>query len=97
MSYKIRLEKGAKLDIDDALFYYENEVSKKVAQKFLDDIENRLKSLKINPFYRIYYKDFRGIPLKKYPYIVFFKIDEDNKLILVNSVFQTDQNPNKRF
>ncbi len=29
MSYKINLEKGAELDIDEALFYYKNSISKK--------------------------------------------------------------------
>ncbi len=39
---------------------------------------------------------YRGLPLKKYPYTIFYKIDEDNKLILVNAVFQANQDTNKR-
>lgn len=93
MSYKINLEKGAELDIDEALFYYKNNVSKKVAGTFSADVRKAYKALRINPYYRQYANGYRGLPLKKFPYIIFFKIDEENKIIAINSVFETHQNP----
>ncbi len=95
MSYKINLEKGAKLDIDDALFYYRNNVSKRVAKNFSADVRKGFKAIKINPYYRQYANGYRGLPLKKFPYIIFFKIDEENKIIFINSVFETHQEPKK--
>ncbi len=95
MSYKINLEKGAKLDIDDALFYYKNNVSKSVAKNFSTDVRERFKAIKINPYYRQYANGYRGLPLKTFPYIIFFKIDEENKIVYINSVFETHQHPCK--
>ncbi len=96
MDYNIEISNGAELDIEEAVFYYKRQASARIAQNFLKDFKARLKDIKCNPFYQIYYRDFRGLPLKKYPYIIFFQIDEENKVILINSVFQTFQNPNKR-
>ncbi len=77
MSYKIKLEKGAELDIDDeALFYYKTKVSVRIARNFKKEVKDTLRYIKMNPFYRFYHKDFRGIPLKKYPYIIFYKVNE---------------------
>ena len=43
-----------------------------------------------------YYKNFRGLPLKKFPYIIFFQVDEIRKLISINAVFQGNQDIDKR-
>lgn len=34
--------------------------------------------------------------LKKYPYIIFFQVDENRKLISINAVFQGNQDIDKR-
>lgn len=96
MGYKIKISPIAKENIKDAIFYYKTNVSLKVAINFLKDYEQTLDKITINPFYRVYYKNFRGIPLKKYPYIIFFRIDENKKQILINAVFHTNQDTGKR-
>ncbi len=50
MSYKIKLEKGAELDVDKALFYYKTKVSVTVAQNFKKDVKDTLRYIKMNPF-----------------------------------------------
>ncbi len=96
MDYKIRISPIAKANIKDAVSYYKNEVSIKVALNFVKDYEQTLQKIKQNPFYQIYYKNFRGLPFKKYPYIIFFQVDENRKLISINAVFQGNQNIDKR-
>lgn len=96
MDYKIRISPIAKANIKDAVSYYKNEVSIKVALNFVKDYEQTLQKIKQNPFYQIYYKNFRGLPFKKYPYIIFFQVDENKKLISINAVFQGNQNIDKR-
>lgn len=96
MDYKIRISTIAKANIKDAVSYYKNEVSIKVALNFVKDYEQTLQKIKQNPFYQIYYKNFRGLPFKKYPYIIFFQVDENRKLISINAVFQGNQNIDKR-
>ena len=72
---------------------------KKIAQNPFFQIyyyELTLKKIAQNPFFQIYYKDFRGLTFSKYPYIIFFQIDETNKLILVKAVFNASQDIGKR-
>jgi hypothetical protein len=69
--------------------------NKKVASDFVAEYQKALTTIRKQPFFRIFYKDFRGYPLKKYPFIVFYQIQEKEKLILVKSVFHTAQNPDK--
>ncbi|MFC0346035.1 type II toxin-antitoxin system RelE/ParE family toxin [Epilithonimonas hispanica] len=96
MAYKVKVSPNAKLDIREAVAYYKKKASVKVAQNFVTDYQATLKKILQNPFFQEYYKDFRGLPLKKYPYIIFYKIAEDKKLILVDAVFQANQDTSKR-
>ena len=81
MNYKIRISSLAKSHIKEAVSYYKKEASLKVAQNFVKDYEQTLQKIKQNPFFQRYYKNFRGLPLKKYPYIIFYQVDENRKLI----------------
>ncbi len=96
MAYKIRVSPNAKLDIREAVAYYKKKASVKVAQNFVKDYELTLEKIKQNPLFQVYYKDFKGLPLKKYPYVIFYKIDQERKLILINAIFQANQDTNKR-
>ena len=96
MGYKIRISPTARANIKEAVTYYKKENSIKVAQNFVKDYEQTLQKIIQNPFYQIYYKNFRGLPFKKYPYIIFYQVDENRKLISINAVFQGNQNIDKR-
>lgn len=96
MAYKAVISPIAKADIRQAIAYYKKEASLQVAQNFVKDYELTLQKIFQNPFFQIYYRDFRGLVFNKYPYIIFYQIDEKNKLILVKSVFNASQNTDKR-
>ncbi len=96
MDFKVKVSPIAKANIREAVSYYKKEASVKVAQNFVKDYGDTLNKIKQNPFFQVYYKDFRGLPLKKYPYIIFYQIYESKKLILVKAVFNAYQDTAKR-
>lgn len=96
MAYKSIVSPVAKANIREAVAYYKKVASLKVAQNFIKDYEFTLQKIIQNPFFQIYYKDFRGLPFKKYPYLIFYQVDEDQKLILIKGVFHGKQNTSKR-
>ena len=96
MNYKIRISSLAKSHIKEAVSYYKKETFLKVAQNFVKDYKQTLQKIKQNPFFQRYYKNFRGLPLKKYPYIIFFQVNESKKLISINAVFQGNKDTDKR-
>lgn len=95
MNYRIIISPNASKNIDDAVEYYVEHVSKKVALDFLADFQKTYKALQKNPFYQIHDKTYRFVPFAKFRYIAFFIVDEINKTVLLNAVFHTSQDPNK--
>lgn len=95
MNYKIVLTPVAKQNIDEATAYYKNKVSARVAKLFIDDYRKAFKDILKTKYFRFFFQDFRGKPMKKFPYIVFYTIDEEQKIILIKAVFNTSQDDQK--
>ena len=95
MAYKIIVSPIAIKNIDNAVNYYIEEVSKKVALDFLNDYKKTYKDLQKNPFYPFHDSNYRYLPFKKFPFIAFFLVDEPSKTVFLNAVFNTHQNPDK--
>ncbi|MCB9201479.1 MAG: type II toxin-antitoxin system RelE/ParE family toxin [Flavobacteriales bacterium] len=94
INYKIRLSDIADQEINKAIEYYKNQ-SQTGELNFKKQLNQALNTLEINPFFQFRYKNIRAIPFKSLPYLVFFEIDENDKIIYVYSIFNTYQNPNK--
>lgn len=95
MAFKILISEEAQSDLENSFFYYKENVSKKVATEFLKDFRNSLKTIHQNPYFKVWYDDFRGKMMKKYPFIIFYIIDVKENTILISRVFHTSQNPQK--
>lgn len=96
MAYKVVVEPEAQQDIDLALDYYSSVTDDvNVLINLLDDIEQAYSALKINPFFQIRSKHYRALPLRKYPYLMFFEVLEAERIVKVVSLFNTSQDPKK--
>jgi plasmid stabilization system protein ParE len=93
MDYKLVITPLAQKDIEKAIEYY-TEVSTNAPVNFLNAIENAYKTLEINPHFRILYKNYRALPLKKFPFILVFIINNENEVI-VNACFHTSKSTKK--
>ena len=93
MAYKSIVSPIAIKNIDIAVTYYTEEVSKKVALAFLNDYKKTYKDLQKTPFYTFHDSKYRYLPFKKFPFIAFFLVDEPTKTSFSNTVFNTHQSP----
>jgi len=82
----------AKIDIQDQIHFY-NDKQKGLGKRFYNDVKSTFKTIRKNPFFQIRYKDVRCLPLKKFPAMVHYTVDE--KQITVRAVFHTSQDPQK--
>lgn len=57
------------------------------------DIDQTFDSLEINPFCQIRTKSYRAIPLRKFPFLVFFEVFEVKNIVKILRVFNTSLNP----
>lgn len=95
MSYKIVITPDAIENIDNAIHYYKKEVSTHVAKLFINDYKKTFKDIQKTKYFQFFFENFQGKPMKKFPYIVFYTIDEDLKIIIIKAVFHTSQNIDK--
>jgi plasmid stabilization system protein ParE len=95
MKFKLIISDEAKADIEHSYLYYKTKVSKKVADQFFKDFKSTLGTISKNPYFKIWFEDFHGKLLKKYPFLIFYTIDKNVKVIVISRVFHTSENPEK--
>lgn len=93
MPFEVVITPSAELDIIEGYKYYSSNISIKVADSFMIDIDQTFDSLEINPFYQIRTKSYRAIPLRKFPFLVFFEVFEVKNIVKILRVFNTSLNP----
>jgi plasmid stabilization system protein ParE len=90
----LRYTDRAKDDVELAFAWYERQ-RRGLGFEFLDCVEIAVKSILDNPeMYRVYYSIFRGCVIRRFPFFVFYTIE--NNEIVVHSVFDNRQDPKKR-
>ena len=91
---KLRYTDRAKDDVELAFIWYEKQ-RRGLGFDFLDCVEIAIKSIIENPeMCRIYYVNFRSCVVRRFPFSVFYTIEQNE--IVVHSVFDNRQDPDKR-
>lgn len=93
---KLRLNSKANSDFDNIFEYYEK-VSSKIADEFLEDIENCLRFLANNPEAGrlIEETEIREWVFQNWPYVIPYQILQNE--IVVLRIYHTSRNPNVKF
>ena len=94
MDFKIIVSKKAQKEIENAIEYY-SEINPILALRFYNELSETYKKLQLNPVYQIKHKNYRAIPLKKFPFLLFYVNDEKSKIIKILSCFHTSKNIKK--
>ncbi|WP_312194854.1 type II toxin-antitoxin system RelE/ParE family toxin [Epilithonimonas vandammei] len=95
MAFKVIISDEAKLDLENSYLHYWENASKKVADNFIKDFRKSIKIISDNPYFKIWFEEFRAKPLGKYPFLVFFSVDKKESTIVIARVFHTSQNTEK--
>ncbi len=89
--YEIIVRREAQLETQDAFRYYEDK-SDGLGFEFLRSLDASLQSVKRNPFaYQTIYKEARRVLLRKFPYALFYVVEE-NRIIFL-ACFNQKRNP----
>lgn len=81
-------------DIVQAVEYY-NSKQIGLSEKFDAQVIKYIETLFTNLFYAVRYKDFRCMPIRKFPFLIVFYVNEANNTVFINTLFNTYQNPKK--
>lgn len=68
---------------------------RKLLSIFVADFKKTISAIRETKYFQVFFGNFRGKTLKNFPFIVFYTIHEDEKLIVIRAVFHTSQNTTK--
>lgn len=92
---KLSYTSKAKVDIEVAVLWYEKQRNG-LGLEFFERIRECETLIKLQPkMYHISYSKFRQCVLKRFPFSIYYTI-EDNENLIVHSVFDNRQDPIKR-
>ncbi|WP_438965718.1 type II toxin-antitoxin system RelE/ParE family toxin [Flavobacterium sp.] len=94
MGFEIVVSKKAQVEIENAIEYY-SEINSKLALRFYAALKETYAKLEINSYYQIKLKNYRAVPIVKFPFLLFFVINEDKNEVKILSCFHTSRNPKK--
>ncbi|MFP3592291.1 type II toxin-antitoxin system RelE/ParE family toxin [Chryseobacterium sp. SIMBA_038] len=94
MDFSFKFLPIAEENIEEATDYYAN-ISLKVLKNFNKQLDLSISRIVSSPYFQKRFKNVRALPVKKFPYIIFYEINEEEKIIYILSVFCTHQNPEK--
>lgn len=95
MAFKVIVSPRDQKEIENAIDYYAL-YSVDAPINFITSLKEAYNSLENNPFYRVRYKNVLALKIKKFPYSLYFIINEDENTVRVLSCFHNKRNPNKR-
>lgn len=97
MSYSYILLEPAQEEYESSVRWYVIK-SEQSAVNFIRAIDVTLESICNFPTrWRNKYKNFFELGVKKYPFTIIYTIDNQNKLIIVHSIFHHKRNPLKKY
>lgn len=95
MAYKIIVSPKAQKEIENAIDYYAL-YSSNAPKSFINLLKDTYRSLENNPFFNVRYKNIRALKINKFPYSLYFVIDETQNSVRILSCFHNKRSPNKR-
>lgn len=95
MAYKIIVSPRAQQEIEDAIDFY-SFYSDNAPKHFKSSLLDSYNTLSLNPFFRIIYKNIRTLKINRFPYSLYFIVDEGRKIIKILSCFHNKRNPRNR-
>lgn len=94
MNWLVEFDSTADEEILTAFEFYK-QVNELLAIQFLENIEGAIKILKSHPYFQRRYGQTHCLPLKRFPYMLHFKIREKEKSVYVIGCIHTSLNPDK--
>lgn len=94
MAYKLVIKPEVYTDIQSGVDWY-NSKQEGLGRRFFEAIEKEYVVLKKAPVFQVRYDDVHCLPVKKFPYMIHFIVEENAKVVVVLGVINTYLNPEK--
>lgn len=93
MNYKIKILPIVSIDLKKAKKWY-NKKREKLGDEFKVEVNNEIDYVRKHPKnYQKKYKELRQSLVNRFPYAIFYLVEEDKKRIVIFGVLHTRRNP----
>lgn len=92
--FKIRIRDTALNDLQDAVDYY-NTQQQGLGNRFFTLFEHTTQILELNPYFQVRFDNIRSLPLRKFPYSIYFDVDQQTNTINIYGIIHQAINPDK--
>jgi plasmid stabilization system protein ParE len=97
MSYSTILHPRARKELLEAWIWYEEKQSG-LGDRFENEVYKRINQIEQNPErYPERKKTFHETKIKTFPFLVIYRIEKEQSLIIVSSIFHTKRNPKSKY
>lgn len=93
MKFKVLYNPEVYTDIQESVHWY-NEQQPGLGRRFYLVLKNHLHKLEKGALqFAVRYDDVRCMPLKKFPFMIHYRVDMNNRKVYIEAVFHTNRNP----
>ena len=92
MAFTAVIDPRAMQDVQEAIEYYD-EKQPGLGEEFEHHLNEHLQLIEKNPFFQVRYDDIHCLPLKRFPYMIHYTIQEDQQIVTVQAVLNTFRSP----
>jgi toxin ParE1/3/4 len=95
MAYKIIVSPRAQKEIENAIDFYAL-YSADAPAHFIAQLKDAYITLASNPLFEVRYKNIRALKINRFPYLLYYAINESQNTVRILSCFNNKRSPNKR-
>jgi toxin ParE1/3/4 len=93
MNYSLAFSQETRQEIIESIVRY-NQEKENLGFEFYAELNEKLSLIAKSPLhYSIRFKTIRTIQMRKFPYLIYFKIDERKSSLIILGVLHTSRNP----
>ncbi len=92
MRFELLIQRDAESDIQQAIDWYDEKQSG-LGEKFHKEVLSAFSKLASYPFYQIRYNEVRCLPLKKFPFMLHYSVNEVLHTVTLRAVLHTSRSP----
>ena len=92
MVFSVIVLPSAIKDIQEIIDHYDA-LQSGLSRKFDNELNDYFLTLQKNPFFQTRYANVRCLPLKKFPVMIHFTIDEKTNTVYIRAVLNTSKDP----
>ena len=85
----------AQKEIENAIDFYAL-YSTDASSHFITELKATYLTLANNPLFEVRYKNIRALKMNRFPYLLYFTVDDSQNTVRILSCFHSKRSPNKR-